>query len=289
MAPGDLGRVIGRQGRTAAALRTLVAVAAEHAGVKAQLEFRDAAAGVALTWRAAERAGGRRSDPRRPDRPPARTARRGGEQAGDRFPRRAVRAGRGAAAAKAGQTPATRARSTTCASTRDGRSSGSRGSRRSRRPSSLRGSSCGFAARIARRCRPGSSITTDLVGCRVETVGGQRGRNGSRVEGPRGMSLLVVKGEGRGARSARRGDLPGDRPGGAADGHRSAGGIAGVERAAATPPDAREGRRRSSDAGGRRTAGRAAIVMRVDIVTIFPAWCRRRAGRDRGARASSAG
>jgi uncharacterized protein len=41
MAPGDLGRVIGRQGRTAAALRTLLAVAAEHAGVKAQLEFRD--------------------------------------------------------------------------------------------------------------------------------------------------------------------------------------------------------------------------------------------------------
>ena len=41
MASGDLGRVIGRQGRTAAALRTLVAVAAEHAGVKAQLEFRD--------------------------------------------------------------------------------------------------------------------------------------------------------------------------------------------------------------------------------------------------------
>jgi uncharacterized protein len=41
MAPGDLGRVIGRQGRTAAALRTLVAVAAEHAGRKAQLEFRD--------------------------------------------------------------------------------------------------------------------------------------------------------------------------------------------------------------------------------------------------------
>jgi uncharacterized protein len=41
MAPGDLGGVIGRQGRTAAALRTLLAVAAEHAGVKAQLEFRD--------------------------------------------------------------------------------------------------------------------------------------------------------------------------------------------------------------------------------------------------------
>jgi len=41
MASGDLGRVIGRQGRTAQALRTLVTIAAEHAGQKAQLEFRD--------------------------------------------------------------------------------------------------------------------------------------------------------------------------------------------------------------------------------------------------------
>ena len=41
MAPGDLGRVIGRQGRTAAALRTLVATAAELEGVKVTLEFRD--------------------------------------------------------------------------------------------------------------------------------------------------------------------------------------------------------------------------------------------------------
>lgn len=41
MAEGDLGRVIGRQGRTAQALRTLVTVAAEHAGRKVQLEFRD--------------------------------------------------------------------------------------------------------------------------------------------------------------------------------------------------------------------------------------------------------
>jgi predicted RNA-binding protein YlqC (UPF0109 family) len=41
MAPGDLGRVIGRQGRTAAAMRTLVSTAAELEGVKATLEFRD--------------------------------------------------------------------------------------------------------------------------------------------------------------------------------------------------------------------------------------------------------
>ena len=41
MAPGDLGRVIGRQGRTAAAIRTLVAATAELEGTKATVDFRD--------------------------------------------------------------------------------------------------------------------------------------------------------------------------------------------------------------------------------------------------------
>ena len=41
MAPGDLGRVIGRQGRTAAAVRTLVATTAELDGERVTLEFRD--------------------------------------------------------------------------------------------------------------------------------------------------------------------------------------------------------------------------------------------------------
>ena len=41
MAPGELGRVIGRQGRTAAAMRTLVGATAEIEGIKATLEFRD--------------------------------------------------------------------------------------------------------------------------------------------------------------------------------------------------------------------------------------------------------
>jgi predicted RNA-binding protein YlqC (UPF0109 family) len=40
-APGDMGKIIGRQGRTAAALRTLVALAAEKAGTRAQLDIRD--------------------------------------------------------------------------------------------------------------------------------------------------------------------------------------------------------------------------------------------------------
>ena len=40
-APGDMGKIIGRQGRTAAALRTLVAVAAEKHGKRAQLDIRD--------------------------------------------------------------------------------------------------------------------------------------------------------------------------------------------------------------------------------------------------------
>jgi uncharacterized protein len=40
-APGDMGKIIGRQGRTAAALRSLVAVTAERLGVRAQLDIRD--------------------------------------------------------------------------------------------------------------------------------------------------------------------------------------------------------------------------------------------------------
>ena len=41
VAPGDLGRVIGRQGRTASALRTLASATAEHHGAKATLEIRE--------------------------------------------------------------------------------------------------------------------------------------------------------------------------------------------------------------------------------------------------------
>ena len=41
VAPGDLGKVIGKQGRTAAALRTLAASAAERAGKTVTLEIRD--------------------------------------------------------------------------------------------------------------------------------------------------------------------------------------------------------------------------------------------------------
>jgi len=40
-APGDMGKIIGRQGRTAAALRTVVALTAERLGVRAQLDIRD--------------------------------------------------------------------------------------------------------------------------------------------------------------------------------------------------------------------------------------------------------
>jgi predicted RNA-binding protein YlqC (UPF0109 family) len=40
-APGDMGKIIGRQGRTAAALRTLVSLAAEQRGTRAQLDIRD--------------------------------------------------------------------------------------------------------------------------------------------------------------------------------------------------------------------------------------------------------
>jgi len=41
MAPGDLGRVIGRQGRTASAVRTLAAAAGELDGLKVSVDFRD--------------------------------------------------------------------------------------------------------------------------------------------------------------------------------------------------------------------------------------------------------
>jgi predicted RNA-binding protein YlqC (UPF0109 family) len=40
-APGDMGKIIGRQGRTVSALRTLVTVTAEKHGVRAQLDLRD--------------------------------------------------------------------------------------------------------------------------------------------------------------------------------------------------------------------------------------------------------
>ena len=41
MAPGELGRVIGRQGRTAAAVRTLAAAAGELDGQRVAVDFRD--------------------------------------------------------------------------------------------------------------------------------------------------------------------------------------------------------------------------------------------------------
>ena len=41
MAPGELGRVIGRQGRTAAAVRTLAAAAGEIDGLKIAVDFQD--------------------------------------------------------------------------------------------------------------------------------------------------------------------------------------------------------------------------------------------------------
>jgi predicted RNA-binding protein YlqC (UPF0109 family) len=41
VAPGDVGKLIGRQGRTAAALRTLAATAGERFGKSVTLEIRD--------------------------------------------------------------------------------------------------------------------------------------------------------------------------------------------------------------------------------------------------------
>jgi hypothetical protein len=41
MAPGELGRVIGRQGRTAAAVRTLAAATGDLEGHRVVVDFRD--------------------------------------------------------------------------------------------------------------------------------------------------------------------------------------------------------------------------------------------------------
>ena len=41
MAPGELGRIIGRQGRTAAAVRTVAAAAGELEDRRVTVEFRD--------------------------------------------------------------------------------------------------------------------------------------------------------------------------------------------------------------------------------------------------------
>ena len=41
VAANDMGRVIGRQGRTATAIRTLVGVTADRDGQRANVEFRD--------------------------------------------------------------------------------------------------------------------------------------------------------------------------------------------------------------------------------------------------------
>jgi hypothetical protein len=41
VAPGDLGRVIGKEGRTAKAIRTILAVASARGGMKAKLDIVD--------------------------------------------------------------------------------------------------------------------------------------------------------------------------------------------------------------------------------------------------------
>ncbi|MGE3276069.1 MAG: KH domain-containing protein [Vicinamibacterales bacterium] len=41
VAPGDIGRVIGRQGRTAAAIRALLTAAGEREGQRVSLDIRD--------------------------------------------------------------------------------------------------------------------------------------------------------------------------------------------------------------------------------------------------------
>lgn len=67
---GELGKVIGRGGRTATAIRTIVGAAAQRSGLSAQVEFSDGrpGGGRGRPSRGGNN-GGRRGGPRRDDRP----------------------------------------------------------------------------------------------------------------------------------------------------------------------------------------------------------------------------
>jgi predicted RNA-binding protein YlqC (UPF0109 family) len=68
---GELGKVIGRGGRTATAIRTIVGAAAQRSGLSAQVEFSDGRPGGGRGGRPSRggNGGNRRGGPRRDDRP----------------------------------------------------------------------------------------------------------------------------------------------------------------------------------------------------------------------------
>ncbi|WP_276945291.1 KH domain-containing protein [Ferrimicrobium acidiphilum] len=67
---GELGKVIGRGGRTATAIRTIVGAAAQRSGLSAQVEFSDGRPGGGRGRPSrGGNGGGRRGGPRRDDRP----------------------------------------------------------------------------------------------------------------------------------------------------------------------------------------------------------------------------
>lgn len=67
---GELGKVIGRGGRTATAIRTIVGAAAQRSGLSAQVEFSDGRPGGGRGRPSRGGNGGnRRGGPRRDDRP----------------------------------------------------------------------------------------------------------------------------------------------------------------------------------------------------------------------------
>ncbi|WP_298211146.1 KH domain-containing protein [Ferrimicrobium sp.] len=67
---GELGKVIGRGGRTATAIRTIVGAAAQRSGLSAQVEFSDGRPGGGRGRPSrGGNSGGRRGGPRRDDRP----------------------------------------------------------------------------------------------------------------------------------------------------------------------------------------------------------------------------
>ena len=236
MAPGDLGRVIGRQGRTAAALRTLVA---RRRSSRAPRRRSSSAIATETGWLRPRRALSR-SD-WRPERMTIwcssggsrgpRQSRAGDRQPRDRFPGGAVHGRARCCWSAAGATRA--------ATIRDGPVSPGPADRRARRhrdDERRRGAGRRRAEGAGGGAAPlpeGTFYHHDLVGCEVRDTAGGRSDAVTAVEG-----TLETQPAGR-RRGARRGaDSAGRRTicaaidvAAPADRRRSAGGAARAERA----------------------------------------------------------
>ena len=235
MAPEDLGRVIGRQGRTAAALRTLVALAADVAGDQGAGRVPRGApvrrGSRTALHRQDER--GRRADPGRRGGEAARVARTRGGQPGDRLRRRAVRAGRAVLLIEVEG----RLQPLTVSSLRFHQGRPIVGVRRRR--VGRGGRAAGAAGAVDSRGGSAGARGRALLPLGPRGLPGRRRPEGHASGASRGWhdeagAALLVVGTGRDevlVPLADR-DLPGDRPGRPAHRDRSAGGTAGAQRGA---------------------------------------------------------